>query len=108
MKSAAATARIFVCTAQKNDVGKEVAKMLKLEIKRQELHYLLPDGEKSKIRVQTCNCLDLCKHCKKGAGAALILHPEGTTYGDVQPKDAADIVRDHLAKNHPVRRLVIE
>jgi len=101
----ASIARLFVCSAQKSDVGKEVAKALKIELKKQGVKNLLADGEKHKVRVQTCNCLDLCKHCKKGPGAALIVYPEGVVYGDVKPKDAADIVHEHLAQGRVVERL---
>ncbi|RPD47146.1 (2Fe-2S) ferredoxin domain-containing protein [Hymenobacter sediminis] len=108
MKSAAAVTRLFVCNAQKNEVGKDVAKALKIELKKQGLKNLFSGGEKRKTRVQTCNCLDLCKHCKKGAGAALIIYPEGTVYGDVKPKDAPDIVREHLGEGQVINRLLIE
>lgn len=108
MKSSAAPTRLFVCTAQKSEVGKEVAKALKVELKKQGLKNLFSGGEKRKTRVQTCNCLDLCKHCKKGPGAALIIYPEGTVYGDVKPKDAADIVREHLGEGQVIKRLLIE
>lgn len=84
--------RIFVCTNQKSGVGEDVAKALKKELKAQGAKHLLIDGEKVHTRIQTCNCLDLCKHCKKGPGAALIVYPEGDVYGKVQPKDAAGIV----------------
>ena len=107
MKAAAPVTRIFVCTAQKSDVGKDVVKALKAELKKQGLKKLLLGGEKRKVRVQTCNCLDLCKQCKKGAGAALIVYPEGVSYGDVKPKDAADIVHEHLGEGQVVERLLI-
>ena len=108
MKSSAAVIRLFVCTAQKDEVGKEVARALKIELKKQGLKKLLTGGERHKVRVQTCNCLDLCKHCKKGPGAALIVHPDGTVYGDVRPKDAADIVHEHLGEGRVVKRLLLE
>ncbi|WP_223649033.1 (2Fe-2S) ferredoxin domain-containing protein [Hymenobacter psoromatis] len=85
--------RIFVCTNQKSGVGEDVAKALKKELKIQGVKKLLLHGEKLHTRVQTCNCLDLCKHCKKGPGAALIIYPEAEAFGKVQPKDAADFVR---------------
>ncbi|SNR85893.1 (2Fe-2S) ferredoxin domain-containing protein [Hymenobacter mucosus] len=105
MKSATSSIRLFVCTAQKDDVGKDVAKSIKVELKKQGLKSLLTGGHKRKVQVQTCNCLDLCKHCKKGPGAALIVYPEGTVYGDVKPKDAADIVREHVGEGRVVERL---
>lgn len=98
---------IFVCTNQKSEVGKEVAKALKTEIKKQGLKSLLVKGQKYKNRVQTCNCLDVCKHCKKGPGAAVVVYPEGTFYGDVKPKDAADIVHQYLGEDQVVKRLLI-
>ncbi|MBG8554191.1 (2Fe-2S) ferredoxin domain-containing protein [Hymenobacter guriensis] len=99
--------RLFVCTAQKDEIGKDVARALKIEVKKQGLKSLFSGGEKHKIRVQTCNCLDLCKHCKKGPGAALVVYPEGPVYGDVKPRDAADIVQ-HLSEGKPVKRLLLD
>ncbi|QKG57186.1 hypothetical protein GKZ68_11435 [Hymenobacter sp. BRD128] len=58
-------------------------------------------------RIQTCNCLDLCKHCKKGSGAALIVYPEGIYYGDARPKDAERLVQS-LATGHPVTDLLLD
>ena len=85
--------RIFVCTNQKSGVGEDVAKALKKELKRQT-EKKLPKDER--IRVQTCNCLDMCKKCKKGPGAALIVYPEGKVYGNVEPADAAGVVAECL------------
>ena len=87
--------RLFVCINQKSGVGEAVAKALKKELKRQG-QKKLPKGEKQRIRVQTCNCLDLCKKCKKGPGAALIVYPEGKVYGNVAPDDAAELVAECL------------
>ena len=102
------TRRLFVCTNQKSGVGDDVAKALKKELKIQGLKKLFTGGEKQRVRVQTCNCLDLCKQCKKGSGAALIVYPEGTVYGNVRPGDAAAIVEDHLGRDRVVKRLLIE
>ncbi|WP_426490330.1 (2Fe-2S) ferredoxin domain-containing protein [Hymenobacter sp. 102] len=107
MKPADSVTRLFVCTAQKDEVGKDVARALKIELKKQGLKKLLSGGEKRKVRVQTCNCLDLCKQCKKGPGAALIVHPDGTAYGNVKPKDAAEIV-EFLGEGRVVERLRLD
>ena len=85
--------RLFVCTNQKSGVGEDVAKALKKELKIQGVKKIFFGGEKVSTRIQTCNCLDLCKHCKKGPGAALIIYPEGEVYGDVRPKDAPALVQ---------------
>jgi (2Fe-2S) ferredoxin len=100
--------RLFVCTNQKSGVGEDVAKALKKELKIQGLKKLLTGGEKQRVRVQTCNCLDLCKQCKKGNGAALIVYPEGTAYGSVRPGDAAELVAEHLGHGKVVKRLRID
>jgi len=84
--------RVFVCTNQKSGVGEDVAKALKKELKAQGVKSLFFGGEKLHTRVQTCNCLDRCKHCKKGDGAALVVYPEEVYYNGVQPKDAARVV----------------
>ena len=97
--------RLFVCTAQQSGVGKEVAKALKKELKRQGLHKQEMDGETVHVQVQTCDCLDLCKQCKKGAGAALIVYPEAVTYGNVLPADAAELVAGHIGRGQVLRRL---
>ena len=100
--------RLFVCTNQKSGIGAEVARALKKELKRQGLSKQVVDGEKLRTQVQTCDCLDLCRHCKKGPGAALIVHPEGTVYGDVRPEDAAELVAQHLGQGKVVKRLRID
>lgn len=100
--------RLFVCTNQKSGVGEDVAKALKKELKAQGLKKLMAGGEKQRVRVQTCNCLDLCKQCKKGNGAALIVYPDGTAYGSVRPADAAELVAEHLGRGHVVKRLRID
>jgi (2Fe-2S) ferredoxin len=99
---------IFVCSAQKDEVGRDVARALKVALKKQGLKSFVTGGEKHKTRVQTCNCLDLCKQCKKGPGAALVVYPEGTFYGNVKPADAAELVQEHVGKGHRVKRLLAD
>ncbi|MFC6223534.1 ferredoxin [Hymenobacter artigasi] len=99
--------RLFVCINQKSGVGEDVAKALQKELKIQNLKKLLSSGEKQQVRIQTCNCLDLCKQCKKGPGAALIVYPEGTAYGKVRPADAAELVARHLGLGQVVERLLL-
>lgn len=96
---------LFVCVNQKDEVGKDVAKALKLELKKQGLKSWLTKGKKHYARVQTCNCLDQCKHCKKGPGAAVVVYPAGIFYGDVRPKDAVAIVEQHVGAGRPIARL---
>lgn len=100
--------RLFVCVKQKSGVGEEVARALKKELKQQGLKSQVIAGEKWHTQVQTCNCLDLCKQCKKGPGAALVVYPEGTVYGNVRPADAAELVAEHLGRGHVVKRLHLD
>ena len=95
---------VFVCTNQKSGIGEDVAKALKKELKAQGVKSLHLNGQKLHTRIQTCNCLDHCKHCKKGSGAALVVYPEGIFYGKVQPKDAARLVQS-LATGPPIADL---
>ena len=99
---------IFVCNAQKTDVGKDVARALKIALKKQGLKNLVTGGKKHTVRVHTCSCLDLCRQCKKGPGAALVIYPEGVFYGRVKPADAAELVREHLGQGRVVQRLQLE
>ena len=100
--------RLFVCTAQKSGVGKDVAKALKKELKRQGLHNQALNGETVRTQVQTCDCLDLCQYCKKGSGAALIAYPEAVVYGSVLPTDAAALVAGHFGRAPALKRLRVE
>ncbi|MDB5235072.1 MAG: hypothetical protein JWR44_2065 [Hymenobacter sp.] len=100
--------RLFVCTNQKSGVGEDVAKALKKELKHQGLKKQTVDGHKQRTQVQTCNCLDLCRDCKKGSGAALIIYPEGSVYGNVRPADAAELVAEHLGRGRVLKRLHLD
>ena len=100
--------RLFVCTKQKSGIGVEVVRALKKELKRQGLGKQVVNGEKRRTQVQACDCLDLCKQCKKGPGAALLIYPEGTAYGSVRPEDAAELVAQHLGQGKAVKRLLID
>jgi (2Fe-2S) ferredoxin len=98
---------LFVCNNQKSEVGDDLAKALKKEMKAQGLKTFVADGQKAHNRVQTCNCLDLCKHCKKGPGAAVAVYPEGIFYGNVRPKDAERLVHEHLGKGQLLTDLLL-
>jgi (2Fe-2S) ferredoxin len=100
--------RLFVCTNQKSGIGEDVAKALKKELKHQGLKKQVVDGHKLRTQVQTCDCLDLCRDCKKGSGAALIVYPEGTVYGNVRAADAAELVAEHVGRGKVLKRLRTE
>lgn len=100
--------RLFVCTGQKSGVGEDVAKALKKELKIQHLKKQVLNGHRQHTQVQTCDCLDLCRQCKKGIGAAIIIYPEGTVYGNVRPADAAELIAEHVGHGQVLKRLHLD
>ena len=57
-------------------------------------------GLAGRIRINKAGCLDQCEH-----GPTMVVYPEAVWYGQVQPEDAAEIVREHLVAGRPVERL---
>ncbi|MBY0548758.1 MAG: (2Fe-2S) ferredoxin domain-containing protein [Candidatus Obscuribacterales bacterium] len=58
--------------------------------------------EESAPRVKAVDCLGLCKHAP-----AVVVKPEGTEYGEVSTKDAAEIV-SAASKGKEVDRLLVK
>ena len=56
-----------------------------------------PMGE---IVLTECGSIGFCS-----IGTAVMVYPDGTMYGQVQPEDAAEIVEEHLEKGKVVKRL---
>jgi (2Fe-2S) ferredoxin len=52
------------------------------------------------VRINKAGCLNQCEH-----GPMVVVYPEAVWYGNVQPADAAAIVREHLVGGKPVERL---
>jgi (2Fe-2S) ferredoxin len=59
-------------------------------------------GLQMEMRAQKTGCLDACNF-----GPALVVYPEGTYYGHVQPEDVEEIVEKHLLQNQPIAHLVL-
>ena len=57
-------------------------------------------GLKATVRANKAGCLDQCEH-----GPTVVVYPEATWYGFVQPEDVAEIVREHILHGRPVERL---
>lgn len=57
-------------------------------------------GLKHSVRVNEAGCLDQCEH-----GAVLVVYPEAVWYGFAHPRDAEEIVQEHLLHGRPVDRL---
>ena len=57
-------------------------------------------GLKHRVRVNEAGCLDQCEH-----GPVMVVYPEAIWYGFVHPRDAEEIVQEHLIHGRPVERL---
>ncbi len=59
-------------------------------------------GKSQKVRVQKSGCLGVC-----GSGPSLVVYPEGSWYGKIQPSDVQEIVQSHIQEGKPVERFLI-
>ena len=75
--------------------SKEVRNALKDELRA--------SGIKSDVRVDSVDCLGLCKH-----GPNAIVYPGGTWYLGLIESDAREIVEHHLKDGEPVEHLAAE
>lgn len=99
--------QIFVCTGKSCSAvgGDEVM----AEFDRILTGKGLRQGKESKGRnplgeivLTTCGSIGFCS-----IGTAVMVYPDGTIYGQVQPEDVAEIVEEHLIKGNVVKRLAL-
>jgi (2Fe-2S) ferredoxin len=93
---------LFVCVNERdesasrpscaNEHGKKLRGALKDAVKAA--------GLKHRVRVNETGCLDQCEHA-----AVLVVYPDAVWYGFAKPKDAEEIVQEHLLGGRPVERL---
>ncbi len=99
--------QVFVCTGKScsalgaEDVKAEFARILEAKGLRQgkESKGRNPLGE---ILLTECGSIGFCT-----VGTAVMVYPDGTLYGQVQPGDVAEIVEQHVEKGNVVKRLVL-
>jgi (2Fe-2S) ferredoxin len=75
--------------------SKGVRKSLKDELRS--------EGMNSDVRVDSVDCLGLCKH-----GPNLVVYPGGTWYLGVGEQDVPQVVQMHLKNGEPVEHLAAE
>ena len=75
--------------------SKDVRSALKDELRAQ--------GMNRDVRIDSVDCLGLCKH-----GPNLIIYPGGTWYLGVTENDIPEVVQGHLANSQPVEHLAAE
>jgi NADP-reducing hydrogenase subunit HndC len=99
--------QVFVCTGKSCSAvgGEEVM----AEFDRILTEKGLRQGKESKGRnpmgeivLTKCGSIGFCS-----IGVAVMVYPDGTMYGQIQPKDVTEIVEEHLLKGHTVRRLAL-
>lgn len=95
---------VFVCINErpadhpkgccKTKGGPEVRDQLKAELKKR--------GLAKAIRANNAGCLDMCEY-----GVSVVVYPEQVWYANVTVDDVAEIVDQHLAGGHVVKRLLM-
>jgi (2Fe-2S) ferredoxin len=99
--------QVFVCTGKScsavggQEVMAEFARILTEKGLRQgkESKGRNPMGE---IVLTECGSIGFCT-----IGVAVMVYPDGTLYGQVQPEDVTEIVEEHLANGQIVERLAL-
>jgi len=99
--------QVFVCTGKScSAVG---AQEVMAEFSRILTEKGLRQGKQSKGRnpmgeivLTECGSIGFCS-----IGVAVMVYPDGTMYGQVQPKDVPEIVEEHIEKGNVVERLVL-
>ena len=99
--------QVFVCTGKScaavggEEVMAEFDRILTEKDLRQgkETKGRNPMGE---VLLTTCGSIGFCS-----VGTAVMVHPDGTMYGQVMPKDVPEIIEEHLEKGNVVKRLAL-
>ena len=99
--------QVFVCT------GKSCSKVGAPEVMSEFDRILtgkgLRQGKEKKGRnpigeivLTECGSIGFCS-----IGVAVMVYPDGTMYGQVQPEDVTEIIEEHLEKGNVVKRLAL-
>ena len=90
-------AHVLVCKG--GDCKKRGSKSVRRTLKDE----LRAEGMNRNVRVDSVDCLDLCKH-----GPNLVVYPGGTWYLGVVEQDVPEVVQRHLKDGEPVEHLAAE
>ena len=99
--------QVFVCTGKScskvggEEVLSELARILEAKGIRQgkEKKGRNPMGE---VLLTQCGSIGFCS-----IGVAVMVHPDGILYGQVQPEDVPEIIEEHVEKGKVVKRLAL-
>jgi (2Fe-2S) ferredoxin len=90
-------AHVLICKG--GDCKKRGSKAVRKSLKGE----LRSEGMNRDVRVDSVDCLGLCKH-----GPNLVVYPGGTWYLGVGEQDVPQIVQRHLKNGEPVEHLAAE
>jgi len=90
-------AHVLVCKG--GDCKKRGSKTVRGALKNE----LRAQGMNRDVRIDSVDCLGLCKH-----GPNLIIYPGGTWYLGVTEDDIPEVVQEHLVNGEPVEHLAAE
>jgi (2Fe-2S) ferredoxin len=90
-------AHVLVCKG--GDCKKRGSKAVRRALKDE----LRAEGMNRDVRVDSVDCLGLCKH-----GPNLVVYPGGTWYLGVVEDDVPEVVKQHLKDGKPVEHLAAE
>ncbi|MCL2816576.1 MAG: NADH-quinone oxidoreductase subunit F, partial [Oscillospiraceae bacterium] len=93
---------VLVCggTKCKNHHCKSVITVIQDSIKR--------NGLENEIKIVETGCHGVCSNANGSKGPVIVIYPDAVTYVKVRPEDVEEIVREHLIKGRPVKRLVYD
>ena len=90
-------AHVLICRG--GDCKKRGSKAVRGALKDE----LRAEGMNRDVRVDTVDCLGLCKH-----GPNVVVYPGGTWYLGVVEDDVPELVKQHLKNGEPVEHLAAE
>jgi len=93
---------IFICANQKDEGKKCCGAEHGMAMVNRFREILKEKGLHTKIRAQKSGCLDACSK-----GAALVIYPEGTYYGNVQLNDVEKIIESHIVNGKVLQELAL-
>lgn len=94
---------IFICANQKPEGKACCGETRGMELVEKFRDAIKAAGLTGKVRAQRSGCLDACKF-----GPALVVYPDGTYYGNVQPEDVEKIVSQHVVGGKPVEEIELK
>ncbi len=69
-----------------------------------ELKRLVKENNlRTQVRVNKAGCMELCE-----IGPSVMVHPDNVWYQKVLPKDAEEIIQEHIIGGKPVERLLAD